>query len=86
MVGRFSGAVHRIESLLKPNVYRVRCDAHQPVPAVQSAFNLSLRSEFHAVLHSLISYLRMQVNFQPAIGSVFQKEATKRWLYTFFCR
>lgn len=74
MTGIFSGAVTHLEHIMKPNIYRMRCGAHQLDLAVQNTFEISLRGCFHSVLHALISYLRIHTNFKAPIGSVCLKE------------
>lgn len=80
MIGRVSIAVIRIESLLKPNVYRVWCGAQQLEMPVQSAFDFRLRGTLPSILPSSISYMRRQVYFKAAICSYSPKEESTRWL------
>lgn len=80
MVGRINGAVTRLERLMPSGVYRVWCGAHQLDLAVQDAFESTLKAQFQDPLHSLISYLRRQVNLKAEMGTVCPTVSTTRWL------
>ena len=80
MVGRISGAVTRLESMVSHSLYRVWCGAHQLDLAVQDAFSTHLKTSFQDPLHSLIGYLRRQTNLKQQMGTVCPTVATTRWL------
>lgn len=80
MVGRVSGAVTRLDSMMLKKVYRVWCGAHQFYLAIHAAYRSTMKQTFQEPLHSLISFLRRQTNLKAEMGTLCTTVPTTRWL------